>query len=143
MTQFVTCSEGRFAYLSWGDEAAPLVAGKASNRGSRLVTYLLVTGSERPRILETAAGARTRLARSTRVAPSGGIALIASWIVADDKWLTPIRKAERYLAAQSQKWNATSDVYLQNVDFALLGLVAAGGRLADNRHLTILALLHV
>jgi squalene-hopene/tetraprenyl-beta-curcumene cyclase len=45
---------------------------------------------------------------------------------ADDKWLTPIRKAERYLAAQSQQWNATSDVYLQNVNFALLGLVAAG-----------------
>jgi squalene-hopene/tetraprenyl-beta-curcumene cyclase len=45
---------------------------------------------------------------------------------ADDKWLTPIRKAERYLAAQSGQWSATSDVYLQNVNFALLGLVAAG-----------------
>jgi squalene-hopene/tetraprenyl-beta-curcumene cyclase len=45
---------------------------------------------------------------------------------ADDKWLTPIRKAERYLAIQSQHWNAISDVYLQNVNFALLGLEAAG-----------------
>jgi hypothetical protein len=45
---------------------------------------------------------------------------------ADNKWLAPIRKAERYLARQSQQWNATSDVYLQNIDFALLGLVAAG-----------------
>ncbi|WP_081482056.1 alpha/beta fold hydrolase [Mesorhizobium amorphae] len=25
MTQFVTCSEGRFAYLSWGEEGAPIV----------------------------------------------------------------------------------------------------------------------
>jgi squalene-hopene/tetraprenyl-beta-curcumene cyclase len=45
---------------------------------------------------------------------------------ADDKWLSPIRKAERYLAGQSAQWNLQSDVYIQNVNFALLGLVAAG-----------------
>jgi squalene-hopene/tetraprenyl-beta-curcumene cyclase len=45
---------------------------------------------------------------------------------ADDKWLTPMRKAEQFLAKQSSDWNVKSDVYLQNVNFALLGLVAAG-----------------
>jgi hypothetical protein len=45
---------------------------------------------------------------------------------ADDKWLAPMRKAEQFLAAQSSDWTAQSDVYLQNVNFALLGLVAAG-----------------
>lgn len=45
---------------------------------------------------------------------------------ADDQWLTPIRKAEKYLAHQSAQWTAKSDVYIQNVNFALLGLVAAG-----------------
>lgn len=44
---------------------------------------------------------------------------------ADDKWLTPLRRAERYLAAQSSDWTTRSDVYIQNVNFALLGLVAA------------------
>lgn len=45
---------------------------------------------------------------------------------ADDKWLAPMRKAEQFLAKQSSDWNVKSDVYLQNVNFALLGLVAAG-----------------
>lgn len=45
---------------------------------------------------------------------------------ADDKWLAPMRKAEQYLARQSSDWTVKSDVYLQNVNFALLGLVAAG-----------------
>jgi squalene-hopene/tetraprenyl-beta-curcumene cyclase len=45
---------------------------------------------------------------------------------ADDKWLGPIRRAERYLAGQSAQWNGKSDVYIQNINFALLGLVAAG-----------------
>jgi hypothetical protein len=45
---------------------------------------------------------------------------------ADDKWLAPMRKAEKYLAMQSGQWNAKSDIYLQNVNLALLGLVAAG-----------------
>lgn len=45
---------------------------------------------------------------------------------ADDKWLAPMRKAERFLAEQSREWTAASGVYLQDVNFALLGLVAAG-----------------
>jgi hypothetical protein len=45
---------------------------------------------------------------------------------ADDKWLAPMRKAEQFLAKQSNDWTTKSDVYLQNVNFALLGLVAAG-----------------
>ena len=46
---------------------------------------------------------------------------------ADDKWLTPMRKAERYLALQSSDWQAqTEGLYIQNINFALLGLIAAG-----------------
>ncbi|HEY5928574.1 MAG TPA: Ig-like domain-containing protein, partial [Kofleriaceae bacterium] len=45
---------------------------------------------------------------------------------ADDKWLAPMRKAEQFLAKQSSDWTVKSDEYLQNVNFALLGLVAAG-----------------
>jgi squalene-hopene/tetraprenyl-beta-curcumene cyclase len=45
---------------------------------------------------------------------------------ADDKWLAPIRKAELYLAGQSAAWTGKTDVYIQNINFALLGLVAAG-----------------
>ena len=45
---------------------------------------------------------------------------------ADDKWLAPMRKAERYLATRSTDWTTTSDVYLQDANFALLGLLAAG-----------------
>jgi hypothetical protein len=45
---------------------------------------------------------------------------------ADDKWLAPMRRAERFLAAKASDWTPKSDVYLQNVNFALLGLVAAG-----------------
>ncbi|HEY5950326.1 MAG TPA: carboxypeptidase regulatory-like domain-containing protein [Kofleriaceae bacterium] len=45
---------------------------------------------------------------------------------ADDKWLAPMRKAEQFLARQSIDWTAKSEVYLQNINFALLGLVAAG-----------------
>lgn len=45
---------------------------------------------------------------------------------ADDKWLAPMRKAERYLAQRSASWSSDSGVYLQDLNFALLGLVAAG-----------------
>jgi hypothetical protein len=46
---------------------------------------------------------------------------------ADDKWLAPMRKAERYLARQSSDWQpGTQGLYLQNINLALLGLVAAG-----------------
>jgi hypothetical protein len=50
---------------------------------------------------------------------------------ADDKWLSPMRRAESYLAAQSAKWapgqaQAPSGVYIQDINFALLGLLASG-----------------
>ncbi|HEX4622219.1 MAG TPA: hypothetical protein VH208_11690, partial [Myxococcaceae bacterium] len=45
---------------------------------------------------------------------------------ADDQWLAPMRRAERYLSATSASWTASSDVYLQDANYALLGLVAAG-----------------
>ncbi len=46
---------------------------------------------------------------------------------ADDKWLAPMRKAERYLALTSSDWQVTTEgLYIQNVNLALLGLVAAG-----------------
>jgi squalene-hopene/tetraprenyl-beta-curcumene cyclase len=46
---------------------------------------------------------------------------------ADDKWLAPMRHAERYLALQSSDWQAaTEGLYIQNINLALLGLVAAG-----------------
>jgi squalene-hopene/tetraprenyl-beta-curcumene cyclase len=48
---------------------------------------------------------------------------------ADGKWLTPLRRAEHYLAARSESYTtgeARKTEYLQNVNFALLGLVAAG-----------------
>lgn len=45
---------------------------------------------------------------------------------ADDKWLAPMRKAERYLAQRSTEWRSVGSAYLQDVNFALLGLIAAG-----------------
>ncbi|MEZ4361532.1 MAG: carboxypeptidase regulatory-like domain-containing protein [Kofleriaceae bacterium] len=45
---------------------------------------------------------------------------------ADDKWLAPMRKAERYLATRAAQWPAGGQVYLQDLNFALLGLLAAG-----------------
>ncbi len=45
---------------------------------------------------------------------------------ADDKWLPPMRKAEAFLSTQSKEWDQKTDVYLQDVNFALLGLSAAG-----------------
>lgn len=46
---------------------------------------------------------------------------------ADEKWLPPLRKAEAFLSGQSAKWSTTgSKVYLQDVNFALLGLVSSG-----------------
>lgn len=60
---------------------------------------------------------------------------------ANDKWLTPIRKAEGFLSAQSSGWNAESGVYLQDVNFALLGLVAAGVGPAEQSSLRLQRLL--
>lgn len=46
---------------------------------------------------------------------------------ADEKWLPPLRQAEAFLSAKSAKWSTTgTDVYLQEINFALLGLVASG-----------------
>lgn len=45
---------------------------------------------------------------------------------ADDKWLAPMRKAERYLAQRQAEWKDDRSTYLQDVNFALLGLIAAG-----------------
>lgn len=45
---------------------------------------------------------------------------------ADDKWLAPMHKAERYLAQRSTEWKGDGTTYLQDVNFALLGLLAAG-----------------
>lgn len=46
---------------------------------------------------------------------------------ADDKWLPPLRRAEGFLLSQSAGWHkGAGDVYLQDVNFALLGLLASG-----------------
>ena len=46
---------------------------------------------------------------------------------ADQKWLPPLRKAEAFLSGQSATWATTgAKVYLQDVNFALLGLVSSG-----------------
>ncbi len=46
---------------------------------------------------------------------------------ADDEWLTPIRRAESFIARTAATWEGNpKDVYLQDVNYALMGLVAAG-----------------
>ncbi len=45
---------------------------------------------------------------------------------ADEKWLLPIRKAERYLTAQATGWMKTPAADIQDLDYALLGLTQAG-----------------
>lgn len=45
---------------------------------------------------------------------------------ANDKWLTPLRQAERYLTRTSDGWEPGANVYIQDINFALLGLAAAG-----------------
>ncbi len=46
---------------------------------------------------------------------------------ADQKWLSPLGKAESFLTATSARWQrASGDVYLQDINFALLGLSASG-----------------
>ncbi len=45
---------------------------------------------------------------------------------ADQKWLPPMRKAEGYLAGVAEGFKDGQQPYLQDVNFALLGLVAAG-----------------
>jgi hypothetical protein len=46
---------------------------------------------------------------------------------ADEKWLPPLRHAEAFLSATSAKWAVGgASAYLQDINFALLGLVASG-----------------
>jgi hypothetical protein len=46
---------------------------------------------------------------------------------ADDVWLAPLRKAEGYLTTTATGWKGNPQgVYLQDVNYALLGLVSAG-----------------
>lgn len=46
---------------------------------------------------------------------------------ADAKWLPPLRRAEHYLAAQLSTWQGRKgSVYLQDLNFVLLGLLASG-----------------
>lgn len=46
---------------------------------------------------------------------------------ADDVWLAPLRKAEGYITRTAQGWKGNpKGVYLQDVNYALLGLVSAG-----------------
>ncbi|XXF75670.1 carboxypeptidase regulatory-like domain-containing protein [Myxococcaceae bacterium GXIMD 01537] len=46
---------------------------------------------------------------------------------ADARWLAPMRKAESFLAATTANWKGSAgDVYIQDINFALMGLVASG-----------------
>jgi len=45
---------------------------------------------------------------------------------ANDKYLAPLRKAERFLTRTADGWKSGAEVYVQDLDFALLGLAAAG-----------------
>ncbi len=51
---------------------------------------------------------------------------------ADEKWLVPLRRAEAYLAATAAAWkDSGEDADLQDLNFALLGLVASGAGPAE------------
>jgi len=45
---------------------------------------------------------------------------------ANDRWLPPMRRAERYLARRADALASQKGAYLQDLNFALLGLTAAG-----------------
>jgi len=45
---------------------------------------------------------------------------------ADDRWLGPLRRAEGYLTARTDGWGGVREVYVQDIDFALLGLSSTG-----------------
>ncbi len=46
---------------------------------------------------------------------------------ADDLWLSPIRRAEGFIATRAAQWEGNpKGVYLQDVNYALMGLVSAG-----------------
>lgn len=46
---------------------------------------------------------------------------------ADDMWLAPLRQAEKYMNAQARTWSEKPDaVYLQDLNYVTMGLLAAG-----------------
>lgn len=45
---------------------------------------------------------------------------------ANDKYLSPMRKAERFLTRKAEGWKDAKSVYVQDLSFALLGLASAG-----------------
>lgn len=45
---------------------------------------------------------------------------------ANDRYLAPLRKAERFLTRTSDSWKTGQAVYVQDISFALLGLASAG-----------------
>ena len=45
---------------------------------------------------------------------------------ANDRYLSPMRKAERFLTLKSESWKSAEGVYVQDLSFALLGLASAG-----------------
>lgn len=46
---------------------------------------------------------------------------------ADDAWLAPLRGTEKYIAAKAKEWTKNSEgVYLQDLNYAAMGLLAAG-----------------
>ncbi len=45
---------------------------------------------------------------------------------ADEKWLSPMRRAESYLVKRSASFGNGQNVYVQDINFSLLGLLASG-----------------
>lgn len=45
---------------------------------------------------------------------------------ANDRYLSPMRKAERFLTRRAESWKSGEGVYVQDLSFALLGLASAG-----------------
>lgn len=45
---------------------------------------------------------------------------------ANDKYLSPMRKAERFLTRKADSWKSVNSIYVQDISFALLGLASAG-----------------
>jgi hypothetical protein len=52
---------------------------------------------------------------------------------ADDAWLAPIRRAEQFMAQKAASWEGKPQgVYLQDVNYALMGLAAAGASRSED-----------
>ena len=62
---------------------------------------------------------------------------------ADDEWLAPLRKAEKFVAATAKSWQGRPDsVALEDLNYALMALSAAGaGRTEESSANLIRALL--